>query len=219
MRKSQSTLFMVLLSALYILLSKYSAQDDVIIGSPIAGRRNEELENVIGIFINILVLRNYPSGNKTFSDFLQEVKLNTLDIYENQEYPYEELVFKLNNKRDSERNPLLNTLFTLLNLDKVEISMDNLIFTLSKYKHKKSKFDLDFAAYETNDSIIFELVYCCEIFKESTCCRMAREYLSILNIISENIDIKISDITIVDLDLLINPHSQIDIMDINFTFE
>ncbi|MGM1050753.1 MAG: condensation domain-containing protein, partial [Bacillota bacterium] len=94
-----------------ILLSKCTGQEDIIIGSPIAGRPHADLENIIGMFVNTLVMRNYPKSGKTYKGFLDEVKENSLRAYENQDYQFEELVDKLNLRRDISRNPLFDVMF------------------------------------------------------------------------------------------------------------
>ncbi|KAF6560125.1 hypothetical protein G9G64_27010, partial [Paenibacillus sp. EKM207P] len=84
-----STLYMVLLAAYSTLLHKYTGQEDIIVGTPIAGRPHAELGSLVGVFLNTLAIRNYPSGDKTFLDYLQEVKEHALSAYEHQEYPFE----------------------------------------------------------------------------------------------------------------------------------
>ncbi|MGE5340374.1 MAG: amino acid adenylation domain-containing protein, partial [Candidatus Omnitrophota bacterium] len=91
-RKEGATLFMVLLALFNLTLSRLSGQEDIIIGTSLAGRRHSDLENIIGMFINALALRNYPSAHKTFREFLQEVRENTLEDFENQDFPFESLV-------------------------------------------------------------------------------------------------------------------------------
>ncbi|MFL1673003.1 condensation domain-containing protein, partial [Paenibacillus dendritiformis] len=95
-----TTLYMVLLAAYTTLLSKYSGQEDIIVGTPIAGRTHADLEPILGMFVNTLAIRNTPAGEKTFQEYLQEVKEHTLSAYENQDYPFEELVGKLDVSRD-----------------------------------------------------------------------------------------------------------------------
>lgn len=79
---------------------KYTGQEDIVVGIPIAGRMHEDVENVVGMFVNTLAMRNYPVGNKTFNDFLMELKENSIKAYENQEYQFEELLTKINVTRD-----------------------------------------------------------------------------------------------------------------------
>ncbi|MCP5047884.1 MAG: amino acid adenylation domain-containing protein, partial [bacterium] len=112
-----SSLFMVMLALTNILVFKLSGQEDIVIGTPIAGRRHADLEKVIGMFVNTLALRNYPVGRKTLKEFLEEVKKQTLNAFENQEYPFEELVEKLDIQRDVERNPLFDVMFSLVDVE------------------------------------------------------------------------------------------------------
>ena len=120
-QKTGTTLFMLLFSAYNILLSRYSDQEDIIVGIPVEGRRHEDLRNIIGMFVNTLAVRSFPEGSKVFEDFLSELKEELLNIFDNQEYPFEELVEKVGIKRDASRNPLFSTMFTLQNADLSEL--------------------------------------------------------------------------------------------------
>ncbi|WP_157243996.1 condensation domain-containing protein, partial [Paenibacillus elgii] len=102
------------------LLHKYTGQEDVIVGTPIAGRPHADLESIIGMFVNTLALRHYPAGEKTFQDYVQEVKETSLKAFENQDYPFEALVDKLDLKRDMSRHPLFDTMFVLQNTEQGE---------------------------------------------------------------------------------------------------
>ncbi|MCK4261381.1 MAG: amino acid adenylation domain-containing protein, partial [Halanaerobiales bacterium] len=114
--KHGATLFMTLLSTYNILLAKLSGQEDIIVGSPIAGRKHADLESIIGMFVNTLVFRNYPEGNKRFVDFLEEVKEKSLEAYQNQDYQFDMLVDQLNLERDLSRNPLFDVMFVVQNI-------------------------------------------------------------------------------------------------------
>ncbi|MCY9599913.1 condensation domain-containing protein, partial [Paenibacillus chitinolyticus] len=109
--RTGATLYMVLLAAYSTLLSKYSGQEEVIVGTPVAGRPHAELERVMGMFVNTLALRTYPSADKPFEAYVREVKELALEAYAHQDYPFEELVEKLNVRRDMSRNPLFDTMF------------------------------------------------------------------------------------------------------------
>ncbi|HLP45258.1 MAG TPA: condensation domain-containing protein, partial [Candidatus Kapabacteria bacterium] len=111
-----TTLFMVLLAIFNILLSKLSGQEDIIVGTASAGRRHAELQCLIGMFVDTLALRNYPFGEKIIMDFIGEVTGRTLEAFENQEYPFEDLVDKLSIRRDAGRNPLFDVMFVLQNM-------------------------------------------------------------------------------------------------------
>ena len=112
-----ATLFMVLLSIYNILLSKLSNQEDIVIGTPVAGRQHADLENMIGMFVNTLPLRNYPKGELSFREFLSGVKNKTLACFDNQTYQYEELIDELKVVRDTSRNPLFDVMFVFQNFE------------------------------------------------------------------------------------------------------
>ena len=118
--EKNATLYMVLLSIYNILLAKISGQEDIIIGTAIAGRRHADLHFLIGMFVNTLIMRNYPAGDKTFGEFLVEVKERTLQAFENQDYPFEELVDRLAINRDTSRNPVFDVMLVLQNMAVME---------------------------------------------------------------------------------------------------
>ncbi|WP_142288577.1 non-ribosomal peptide synthetase, partial [Bacillus thuringiensis] len=111
-KQTGTTEYMVLLSAFMILLSKYSKQEDIVVGSPFSGRVHPDTEKILGMFVNTLVMRGAPQGDKSFNTFLQEMKEKCLMAQANQEYPFEELVEELNLVRDSSRNPLFDVVFS-----------------------------------------------------------------------------------------------------------
>jgi amino acid adenylation domain-containing protein len=108
-----TTLFMVVLALYNILLSRLSGQEDIIIGTPVSGRGHADLQRIIGMLVNTLALRNSPRADKTFKEFLGEVKEKALEAFENQNYPFEDLVDALNVQRDTSRNPLFDAMFVL----------------------------------------------------------------------------------------------------------
>jgi len=191
-----STMYMVLLSTFNILLSKYSGQEDIIVGSPIAGRPHADLENIIGMFINTLAMRNYPSGEKTFKEFLMEVKENALGAYENQDYQFEELVEKLNVTRDFSRNPVFDVMLILQNMDVSEAIVEDIKISPYKSENKISKFDMTVIAEELGDNISIAIQYCTKLFNKATIQKMYKHLENIMRVITKNIDIKLSDLEI-----------------------
>ncbi|WP_276209093.1 condensation domain-containing protein [Brevibacillus laterosporus] len=111
-----TTLYIVLLAAYNVLLHKYTKQTEIIVGSPIAGRVHTDTENMVGMFVNTLAMKNSLNQDKPFRLLLQEVKENALQAYQNQEYPFEELVNKLQLERDNSRNPLFDTMLIMQNI-------------------------------------------------------------------------------------------------------
>jgi len=191
-----STMYMVLLGIFNILLSKYSGQEDIIVGTPIAGRPHADLENIIGMFVNTLTMRNHPSGEKTFIEFLREVKDNALGAYENQDYQFEELVEKLSLARDFSRNPLFDVMFALQNMDIGELVVKDIKIKPYKSENMISKFDITMNAVELENSISIDIQYCTKLFNKATIERMHKHLDNIIQIVTDNIDIKLSDVEI-----------------------
>lgn len=102
---------MVLLASYSAFLSKLSGQDDIIVGSPVVGRSQADVSRVIGMFVNTLALRTYPKGEKTFADYLNEVKETALSAFDAQDYPLEDLIGNVQVQRDTSRNPLFDAVF------------------------------------------------------------------------------------------------------------
>jgi len=196
------TLFMMLISVYYILLGKLCSQDDIIIGTPIAGRRHTDLEKIFGIFINTLILRNSPSGGKTFISFLKEVKNNTLAAFENQDYPFEDLVEKFVSKRDTSRNPLFDVMFVLQNFEMIstnpsDVEKTRLDVRVYEYEVCTSMFDMNLFGQEVDDHLYFRLEYCTKLFKKETIKRIITYFKSVISCLLENPDQNISSISII----------------------
>ncbi|MCK4260903.1 MAG: amino acid adenylation domain-containing protein, partial [Halanaerobiales bacterium] len=192
------TTYMALLAVYNLLLSKYANQDDIVVGTPIAGRSHSDLEKIIGMFVNTLAIRNYSTDDKTFLEFLDEVKVNALKAYENQDYPFEMLVERLELDRDLSRNPLFDTMFALQNIanntGRVE---SDLKFTPVKVESTAAKFDLEMNAFETKNGLLFDIAYSVNLYKRETIERMAKHYKNILRQVVQNTDIKIKDVEMI----------------------
>ncbi|PEF73903.1 non-ribosomal peptide synthetase, partial [Bacillus pseudomycoides] len=193
-QKQGSTLFMTLCACYNILLSKYSGQEDVIIGTINNGRKHGDLEGIIGMFVNMLALRNYPKPNMNFYDFLESVKENVLSAFENQDYPFEDMVEKLAVRYSHGENPIFNTMFSLQNLDMQHISTKKLGVSSYNYNHRISKFDLTLEAFEYKGELFLEFEYATHLFERSTIERMAGHFIQILKQIIKKPDIKLSNI-------------------------
>jgi tyrocidine synthetase-3 len=192
-----TTFFMVLLTAYNILLQKLSSQEDILVGTPIAGRSHADLEHIVGMFVNTLVLRNFPGGEKSFKEFLDEIKARTLEVFENQDYPYEELVENVALVRDTARNPLFDTMFILQNVDIPEIVIPGLTLKPHDYDFGISRFDLTLQCFELEEKLLCSFQYSTKLFKEATIERFINYFRSIISIIVENPQIKISDMEII----------------------
>jgi non-ribosomal peptide synthetase component F len=192
--ETNATLYMILMSVYNILLSKYANQEDIIIGTPVAGRQHADVENMMGMFVNTLVMRNYPQGNKTFKEFLEEVKNYALKAFENQDYPLDELIHKLKLRKDPSRNPLFDTIFVLQNTAIKEIETENLKFSRYATKNRVSKFDVSLEITEQENKLNCVLEYCTKLFSKDSMELMSRDYEEILNKILEDRTIKLSEI-------------------------
>ncbi|KAF6627029.1 amino acid adenylation domain-containing protein [Paenibacillus sp. EKM208P] len=195
--QTESTLYMVLLAAYSALLSHYSGQEDIIVGSPIAGRSHADLGSLIGMFVNTLAIRNYPEGGKTFRDYVLEVKENALKAFEYQDYPFEELVEKLGVDRDLSRNPLFDTMFALQNLEQKEQQLAGLQLAPYPSEQTTAKFDLSLFAVEDGEHISCALQYGTRLYKRETIERLTEHLQQLINAVIEQPDIVLSAIEMV----------------------
>ncbi len=196
-----TTLYMTLLALYNVLLHKYTGQDDIVVGSPIAGRRSADLENILGMFVNTLAMRNEPQGAKSFTQFLDEVKENSLKAYENQDYQFEMLVEKLELRRDLSRNPIFDTMFTLQNMALQNTSTFtnsvDLKFAPYGFERKGSKFDLSLTASEAGNQINFNLEYSTKLFKRETIEKLSNHFVNLIENVVQNPDRAITDIQMI----------------------
>ncbi len=199
-KEQGATMYMVLLAAYNILLSKYSGQEDIIVGSPIAGRPHVDLDNIIGMFVNTLAMRNYPRGDKLFVEFLADVKARALKAYENQDYQFEMLVEKFELERNINRNPLFDVMFVLQNMEYDEYLLDELKFTPVEIYNDAAKFDLTLRAEEVADKIKFSLGYSTDLFKKSTVKRMVEHFQQILRIFVAEPKVQIAEIEMLSVE-------------------
>jgi len=195
-----TTLCMVMMGAYDVLLSKYCSQEDIIVGMPVEGRLSADVKDLIGMFVNTVAIRSTPSADKTFLQFLQEVKGTLLAAFENQEYPFEELVDKVGVKRDLGRNPLFDTVFILQNMDISRIALDGAVLTPYAFDSGTSKFDITVEAYDRGDTIELTAEYCSDLFEETTVRRFLSHYASILESIVLDPGKRISDINMLSPD-------------------
>ncbi|MDQ0416436.1 amino acid adenylation domain-containing protein/non-ribosomal peptide synthase protein (TIGR01720 family) [Croceifilum oryzae] len=196
-RDHDTTLYMTLLTLYTTFLHKYSAQEDIIVGSPIAGRPHADLENIMGMFVNTLALRSYPSSDKTFSQLLQEVKEHMLEGLKHQDYPFEKLVEKLNISRDLSRNPLFDTMFAMQNTDMTDLILGDLTLTPYEQEYKGSKFDLTLSAAEEGDGLCLNLEYDTHLFKRETIERMVSHFLHLIDQVCQDPEREIAELALV----------------------
>ncbi|MCG6137854.1 MAG: amino acid adenylation domain-containing protein [Nostoc sp. LLA-1] len=194
------TLFMTLLAAFQTLLYRYTHQEDITIGSPIANRNRSEIENIIGFFVNSLVLRSDLSGNPTFRELLGRIKEVTLGAYSHQDLPFEKLVKKLHPERNLSHHPLFQVVFGLQNAPMSALEMPGLVPSFMKLDLKKTRFDLelhlwkcseDFRSlwggnWEYSEGLRGVMVYNTDLFEQATISRMLKHFQTLLSGIVAN---------------------------------
>ncbi|WP_150273755.1 non-ribosomal peptide synthetase [Paenibacillus tepidiphilus] len=166
------TLFMLLFAAYAVLLAKYANKEELVIGTPSAGRERKETEPLVGLFINTLALRSAPSGGKRFADYLQEVKALALEAYEHAEYPHGMLLQKLHLERDASRNLLFDVQFISQNFAGEPLSVDQLQFEPMEAKVEAVHVDLTLIWYERDGRLRFRFEYATQLFTERTIARL-----------------------------------------------
>jgi len=196
MEETGTTLYMVLLAVYNILLARYTGQEDIIVGTPTAGREHMDFENIIGLFINALPMRNYPQRNKTFKGFLNEVKVNTINAYENQTYPFGNLMEKVTVTDDLSRNPIFETELLVQNMEMPEWEIKGLRFIPYESLYDATQVDIAIEAWESEEGITFNLIYCTQLFKRVTMEKFVMFFRDILSHVLDNPDIELKEIKI-----------------------
>ena len=179
-RQEDATLFMTLLAAFQTLLARYSGQDDIVVGAPIADRTMIQTEDLIGPFMNTLVFRTDFSGNPTFRDLLARVRETSLDAYAHQDVPFEKLVEELHPQRTNGITPLFQVMFALQNLPASETAIDGLTFTPQRLSSITAKFDLTLGVTEEADGLRASFEYNADLFAPAAVERMADHFQTLL---------------------------------------
>ena len=193
-RSHRVTLFMTLLAAFDILLSRYSGQADIVIGTPIAGRNRAELENLIGFFVNTLVLRTDLSGDPSFIELLDRVRETAMGAYAHQDLPFERLVEELSPDRDLSHNPVFQVMLVLQNLPAASQKMGDIEATPFGGGTPNSKFDITLIASEVANGLRVSIVYSTDLFDAATIERMLGHFEVLLKGIVEHSATRISEL-------------------------
>ena len=185
-RREGATLFMTLLAAFQILLSRYTEQEDVIVGSAVANRSHLETERLIGFFVNTLVLRTDLSGDPTFNELLTRVRETTLGAYAHQDLPFEKLVEELRPERGLNQTPLFQIAFGLQNAPLPSIKLRDLTLDAVEFDLGAVKFDLTVWMMEQPDGLWATWSYRTDLFDDATIEKMNRRYVTLLqNIVAQ----------------------------------
>ncbi len=193
-KQHQVTLFMVLLAAYNVLLHRYTGQEDLLVGTPIANRDQKNIEGLIGFFVNTIVIRNELSGNLRFIDFLDRVRQSSLEAFTNHELPFEHIVEALHPARDTSHSPIIQVMFILQNTPFRSIHFHNLEMRPFIIDSGASKYDLTLTVWESPDGTGCFFEYNTDLFDKSTIERMAGHYQVILESICDNIEMPVAQL-------------------------
>lgn len=175
-----ATLFMVMLAAYQVLLSRWSGQKDIVVGTPVAGRGRQELEGMVGFFVNTLALRTAVLGDSTFREHLIRVRELTLGAYANQDLPFESLVKELRPDRDLARQAVFQVMLTLQHIPQEPPSPAGLRWTWIEGENSTTHFDLNLSLTETHQGISAEFQYATDLFDADTIARMSTHFRRLL---------------------------------------
>ncbi|MBP7653109.1 amino acid adenylation domain-containing protein, partial [Candidatus Dependentiae bacterium] len=195
-----TSLFITLTAAVKVLLYRYTNQNDIITGTPLAGRIHPLFENQIGLYLNTVALRDYIDSEMTFEQFLFSVKNTAIEAYDNEIYPFDRLVDDLKLARDTSRSPLFDVLIVLQNNESVEFNICGTILKTKELESNSSKFDITFIFSETKDEKIQCFIeYNTDIFLETRINKMFGHFIALLESLIKNIEMKIGQINIIPL--------------------
>lgn len=195
-QQTGTTLFMTLLAAFQTLLSRYTGQTEIVVGSPISNRNQRELEDLIGFFVNSLVLRTDLSGNPTFRELLTRVREVTLEAYAHQDLPFEKLVQELHPERDLSQHPLFQVAIALQNTPIDTLVLPDLALSQFKFEQGTSRLDLELHLWQTPEGLQGQVTYSTDLFDRSTIARTIGHFQTLLTAIAENPDRAIATLPI-----------------------
>ena len=197
-REEGASLFMVSLAAFHVFLARLTGQGRTVVGTPVAGRNHADLEEIVGVFVNTLALGNQVEGRQSFRAFLTQVRQTTLEAFEHQDYPFEELVERLGVARDTARNPLFDAFLTLQNIDLSMPSSAGMKVTPRDSDVVASKFDLSLYLVESDGGLTATFEYAADLFRPETVARFARYFTTLGRRIAEGPDAPVSALSLVD---------------------
>jgi amino acid adenylation domain-containing protein len=211
-RKQNATLSMTLLAAFSVLLHRHTGENEIVVGSPIAGRNQLEIEGLIGFFLNHLVLRIDLSEDPSFRELLSRVREMAIGAYTHQDLPFERLLEELRPERDSSRTPLFQAYFNMLELEDLRPDLPGITVEPMTRSEPESKFDLTLYIRADKERIRFDLVYNTSIFDRPRMAEMLKQLKHLFSQIIENPETRIERLSMVTADaapILPNPTSQL----------
>ncbi len=196
-KTQDASLFMSLLSVLKILLHRYSGQEDIIVGSPIAGRNHPDLEHQIGFYVNMLPMRDEISGTDTFVNILEKIRKTASEAYQHQIYPFDRLVDELNLARDVSHSPIFDVGMTFHSDEKIEQKLARkLDFSELKLELKTGKYDLIFIFVQSGTQLYVNVNYNTDLFTQETVLRMGTHLEELISSILQSPNLPIRELNI-----------------------
>ncbi|MBW4524588.1 MAG: amino acid adenylation domain-containing protein [Phormidium tanganyikae FI6-MK23] len=205
-QQSGTSLFMTLIAAFQTLLHRYTAQEDIAIGIPIANRHRSEVEGLIGFFVNSLVMRSNLSGDPTFRELLEQVRNVALEAYEHQDLPFEKLVEELDPERDLSRNPLFQVAFALQNAPMQPLKLPGLMLEPAPLEFGSTRFDLEVHLWEpthglrslwqSQEGLSGFISYSTDLFDRDRIARLVGHFQTLLESIVENPNDRLSNLSL-----------------------
>ncbi len=194
-RQHGATLFMTLLTAFKVLMYRYTGQDDICVGTSVAGRQSQELEELIGFFVNAIALRSNVNANESFAELLKQVSITTLEGYEHQDVPFEKVVDAVLNDRDTGATPLFQVVFSMnITIETPELYFKGVRVSGEKLVRDVSKFNLVCNVSETPDGLSGGIQYATDKLSRQTIEQMINHFQELLAAIGAGADQKIGEL-------------------------
>ncbi|MGI9290821.1 MAG: amino acid adenylation domain-containing protein, partial [Gammaproteobacteria bacterium] len=192
------TLYMVLLATFNVLLARYSGDDQIVVGPPLAGRRLSELEDLIGFFSNTLALSNDLSGDPSFTELLERTRTTTLDAYAHQDLPFEKLVEELQPERDMSHTPIFQVMLVMQNEENGQPDFGELELSYPEFEMGIAKFDLLLEVATSTNGMRTGLQFNTDLFESTTIARMLTQFETLLRAVTARSDTKLSGLSLLD---------------------
>ncbi|WP_054532742.1 non-ribosomal peptide synthetase [Herpetosiphon geysericola] len=195
-RDNEATMFMLLMTAWVVLLNRYTNQSDIVVGTPVANRNRQELENIIGFFANTLAIRTDLSDEPSLQTVLQRIRETALNAYSHQDLPFDLLVSEILPERQTNRSPIFQAMLVLQNASRTSLDLPEVQIVPRSVETKSAKFELSLVLYDHGSSIDAWLEYNTDLFKAATIKRMTEQFLQLLANMVANPQQKISEVSL-----------------------